>query len=539
MDAEVSMRHCCATYKRIRTWRFILACLLGAGSGYFTWSVAVKRLGPQPLYEICWDQPGTQPEVKTAGPWLFVSMWNRQRPRPDHIEIRNLRDGVLDHTIKWEPTGRVPGRALSIVDHPQLGPDTLLHTWQSDQALHVGYLQPRTNQTEVVGTFPNVPWVGPNAAFGACGNGSRILQSHLLLMAPFLLLGGQGLPDLVAADFHSMNSGNNIVLLRIRDSQTWKLLGSFSLSNSSGNYLRNYLTWEGDAILSTSTGLSHWLQTYFTQYPPASLELLEQLIKSTCNFQLLDATTGAVLWESPIVATFLPIRFHPGYMHLISKKYPADDRYRGWIFLPQTRKLVEVPFDIDDHPVQPRVPEHPRVTRTKPERVGDKTLHTEVTCMEFDLEGKQTSWIRFDFKGSGGAAAIEGTNQFLSLRTSSPPGYKGWRSLVERWKWLERIPYSWSTTLSLIDADAEVSYPLASAMQPESVDWQVTPGGGYLLLMHKDRNQTMRAVQVYELPIPPQPLWRRWGPLVLGWIAGLAVAAVILFVRRRKKLQPA
>jgi hypothetical protein len=543
-----------ASRPRSLWWRLILACVFAPWAGYECWCWAAEKLGHQPKYRLAWNRPAVRRDLLTIGPWIVVREWPDQRSRSCRVEVYDVTEGSLLTTGEYDDR-TFNELTRQLVDHPDLGPNSLLVLSQEEDVTCLRFIQPVTGQERLA-----LSWKANDrpVVFVAAG-GRRIIEERTVPLTPFLTLGTNGLADVLGTAFSAfLKDGSwdgvaSLALVRVRDSLTGQVVAQYTLPGNRmiTNGPQAILSGQSQGKLRLFTWPRHTsdlIVRYFAQHPvPAASE--RELSAQFESLHLIDGMTGLTVWKpDPASGYFAPLYGgRNGVVLMYSHKSSspglsigaahegADDKL--WLFFPGKSQPVLLgragrKWHMD------RGPECYRIVDVERESVDEQNLpsSTALRIADYDASGRRLREITKSLAGIGSINFIDGTNQYYSHESHFPP------YALELDKWLERLPWlrfvvGCRETWMVEDLDSGQTHLRLSKRSHERTS-MTTSSDNRWLIVQDFNGQVLKELRTYLVPFPDLSWSQRWLPFSAGW-AAVGVIAVFLLrpLRRRKREQ--
>ncbi len=521
--------------------RIVLALLLGLFAGWATWSWVGTYFEVQPLYQI---KSTYGMRCQAIGPWLCSS--ERRENEGQAVDtFRLLATGQL--VGQYEQSLLLKCKFLHVIDHPELGKDTLVGVNPSNRQQYLLVLyQPRTGENRVVRR-----WNGMDTYFELSHSGRYFMEQRTLQLTPLLQWGITGLPDMIREEFYrylsidgALYTTSSVALVRVYSTMDGRLLGECTLPSQTGIYPIARLLDNGEQLAITFRTYSDKLGYYFLAKITPD-EDQTKLASIMPGLILMNFRTGQIVRQWPGLGDCSLDRVSnqmwlhrcnniPPLMHWASSR---PDKVQFRLLDSQTRQLIDL-----------ERPQNHHIEEAKQGPTGyqmfayhhdldtqHRCIQSKLLCTTIDSTGKVLSRSSLSMEGSANGQLINNQRQMTVYQDLSQGWHQIWRSWTVRWPWLNNIYQPYSGRWFVWDIDTNEKHLVTTSRV--SMYW-ASPDGCFLLV-GEGANNHVEVLSVYALPFLPQALWAYWIPRLAGVLTSLLFfwICLVIFGRQRKQME--
>jgi hypothetical protein len=529
----------------------LILTICAGGSAYSWVSDAVS---PKPLYELTWpDIENSKVSRSEAAsgwidfedPWLIVDTQEPGEPRKSKVEVRNLADGKLLRT--WDGAyGWFHGRNPVLEESP-LGKHACLRFERESNSkrFHLMLRQPLTNETKVLKT-----WEAGGPELHLNQTGTLLTETRYLPLAPFSLLGTNGLPDVLQCNFAQVLSTeqhllglNFFVLIRLYELPSCRLLTEFTSPSRLGQLWFVLPRNDERGLVIVPIGMPQVLYEYLQKYIPANTAELQELRNASFGCRVLDARTGSI--ELLPSGDHLPLRilsqtedavFYT--QELDANDWPSSQLVSNrpiyhWMLVGDKLRKVEIPTTNGGFCPVRRF--HSKELRFIIDmNRNEESNVTIVDWIDVDLDGKRVREGNFVAKNLEAVAALAGIDQFILFGKSNWPWQERINQWLERWPWLYLFPLAQGRSIEIYDAPSGQIVLGYHSRLPTYYDHRRSEDGKKLLILQGRSGGVITRLQVFDLPIPPRTTLQLWLPGGAGALAGVVMGYLIWRLLRKQ-----
>jgi len=510
--------------------RVIVGLLLGLVAGWIVCEWVADVVEIQPVYRL--HGASNDPfSASCVGPCLLIHEKDTQ--------FRRIADGELVKRLE-----RVINQETSFfhcIDHPELGPDTLIGTRYIGKAWAKILFQPVTGEERVL-----YQWNRDDKSVQLSQSGKYFTVTRMLPMTPLLALGINGLPGAVNMSFyHHLGYEEfkypafKMTLVQVYSSLDGQLLGTCSLPCQLGIHVKTTLLDDGKHLLLSCTTFSKKLGEYFLARSAAP-EDQEKLATLMLPLTIMDSRSGQIIKQWPDLGTCsLDQIDERNFFHVTNdfepvrrwaQSNPGNLHYR--ILNTQSQLLIELKRPAGGYIEAVNHHSHGYLVHGFKYVHGDRQLTTIIFMTSHDNAGAIISEKTLYLQGGGQAQLIPGQRQVIISQDISKPWQRIWANWTQRWPWLKNIHTGYSSRRWVWDIDSGETHLVTTS--PMNT-YEATPDGKHLLLAKADSDGLTRELSVYALPLPPLNWWAIWLPRLAGCALALLIWSLVLWKRSPKQ----